>query len=164
MDGHYNAGEAAAIALETMKAERESRADDYPDYRLIPGLRRSVRMRPCQKTRNSPRTMGSCSVTWSMVNGLNSVQLSMPFNVSLNESAKLRSPAANSVPGMNWLGHSSQWPQATAAARRSLTDRCVGGLCLDRPARQADPRPPLRWQTVDRGLSPFRPSLIPLSA
>ncbi len=36
MDGHYNADEAAAIALETMKAEGESRADDYPDYKADP--------------------------------------------------------------------------------------------------------------------------------
>ncbi|MCW1410720.1 MULTISPECIES: nucleotidyl transferase AbiEii/AbiGii toxin family protein [Rhizobium] len=36
MDGHYDADEAAAIALETMKAEAESRAEDYPAYKADP--------------------------------------------------------------------------------------------------------------------------------
>jgi predicted nucleotidyltransferase component of viral defense system len=36
MDGHYDVEEAAAIALKTMKAEAESRADDYPDYKADP--------------------------------------------------------------------------------------------------------------------------------
>ncbi|MCW0001787.1 nucleotidyl transferase AbiEii/AbiGii toxin family protein [Pararhizobium sp. YC-54] len=36
MDGHYDPDEAAAIALETMKAEAESRADDYPAYKSDP--------------------------------------------------------------------------------------------------------------------------------
>ncbi|MCF1474900.1 nucleotidyl transferase AbiEii/AbiGii toxin family protein (plasmid) [Agrobacterium vitis] len=36
MDGHYDADEAAAIALETMKAEAKSRADDYPAYKADP--------------------------------------------------------------------------------------------------------------------------------
>ncbi|MGX5844781.1 nucleotidyl transferase AbiEii/AbiGii toxin family protein [Mesorhizobium sp. ArgA1] len=36
MDGHYDVDEAAAIALETMKAEAESRADDYPAYKADP--------------------------------------------------------------------------------------------------------------------------------
>jgi predicted nucleotidyltransferase component of viral defense system len=33
MDGRYDLDEAVAIALETMKAEAESRADDYPAYK-----------------------------------------------------------------------------------------------------------------------------------
>lgn len=36
MDGHFDADEAAAIALETMKAEAESRAEDYPAYKADP--------------------------------------------------------------------------------------------------------------------------------
>lgn len=36
MDGRYDADEAAAIALHTMKAEAEGRADDYPAYKADP--------------------------------------------------------------------------------------------------------------------------------
>lgn len=36
MDGHYDADEAVAIAIRTMTAEAESRADDYPAYRGDP--------------------------------------------------------------------------------------------------------------------------------
>ena len=36
MDGHYDAEEAVAITIQTMKAEAESRADDYPAYRADP--------------------------------------------------------------------------------------------------------------------------------
>lgn len=36
MDGHYDAEEAAKLALETMKADAESRGDDYPDYKVDP--------------------------------------------------------------------------------------------------------------------------------
>lgn len=36
MDGHYDADEAAAIALQTMVAEAEGRADDYPAYKADP--------------------------------------------------------------------------------------------------------------------------------
>lgn len=36
MDGHYDAAEAAAIALETMKADAESRGDEYPAYKSDP--------------------------------------------------------------------------------------------------------------------------------
>ncbi|RWD52324.1 MAG: nucleotidyl transferase AbiEii/AbiGii toxin family protein [Mesorhizobium sp.] len=36
MDGHYDADEAVTIALQTMKAEAESRADDYPAYKADP--------------------------------------------------------------------------------------------------------------------------------
>lgn len=36
MDGHYSLDEAAAIALETMRAEAASRAEDYPAYKADP--------------------------------------------------------------------------------------------------------------------------------
>ncbi|TJW00049.1 MAG: nucleotidyl transferase AbiEii/AbiGii toxin family protein [Mesorhizobium sp.] len=36
MDGHYDVAEAAAIALGTMKADAESRGDEYPAYKADP--------------------------------------------------------------------------------------------------------------------------------
>lgn len=36
MDGHYDADEAVAIAIRTMKAEAESRGDEYPAYKANP--------------------------------------------------------------------------------------------------------------------------------
>nr|WP_255626716.1 nucleotidyl transferase AbiEii/AbiGii toxin family protein [Phyllobacterium sp. KW56] len=36
IDGHYDAAEAAAIALETMKADVESHGDEYPAYKADP--------------------------------------------------------------------------------------------------------------------------------
>lgn len=36
MDGHYDVAEAVAIALETMKADAQSRGDEYPAYKSDP--------------------------------------------------------------------------------------------------------------------------------
>ncbi|WP_246663484.1 nucleotidyl transferase AbiEii/AbiGii toxin family protein [Phyllobacterium endophyticum] len=89
IDGHYDAAEAAAIALETMKADAESRGDEYPAYKADPRVKRCALMRSCPKTRSSPRATRRCSVPWFMVTGLNSWQLSRRYKTSSNESATL---------------------------------------------------------------------------